>query len=74
MPVTPVQLENLALPDYLKEFRVLVLTYHGMKPLTADVHPALAAWVRGGGMLVVCDDDSRSLQRRSRVVEQRRAP
>ncbi len=46
IPVTPVQLENLALPDYLKEFRVLVLTYHGMKPLSADVHPALAAWVR----------------------------
>jgi hypothetical protein len=58
MPVTPVQLENLTLPDYLKEFRVLLLTYHGMKPLSPDVHQALAAWVKLGGMLVVCDDDA----------------
>jgi hypothetical protein len=58
MPVTPVQLENLTLPDYLKDFRVLLLTYHGMKPLSADVHQALAAWVKRGGVLVVCDDDA----------------
>lgn len=58
MPITPVQLENLTLPDYLKGFRVLLLTYHGMKPLSADVHPSLAAWVKRGGVLVVCDDDS----------------
>ena len=58
MPITPVQLENLTLPDYLKEFRVLLLTYHGMKPLSAEVHQALAAWVKGGGVLVVCDDDT----------------
>ena len=58
MPVTPVQLENLTLPDYLKDFRVLLLTYHGMKPLSAEVHQALAAWVKRGGVLVVCDDDT----------------
>ena len=57
MPVTPVQLENLTLPDYLKDFRVLLLSYHGMKPLSAEVHPALAGWVRRGGVLIVCDDD-----------------
>jgi len=34
---------------------VLMLTYHGMKPLSADVHQALAAWVKRGGVLVVCD-------------------
>jgi hypothetical protein len=37
---------------------VLLLTYHGMKPLTADVHAALAEWVKQGGRLVGCDDDS----------------
>jgi hypothetical protein len=58
IPVTPVQLENLTLPDYLKEFRVLLLSYHGTKPLSRDVHQALAAWVRRGGVLVVCDDDT----------------
>ena len=26
MPVTPVQLENVTLPDYLKGFRVLLLS------------------------------------------------
>jgi hypothetical protein len=58
IPVTPVQLENVTLPNYLKGFRVLLLTYHGMKPLSPDVHQALAAWVKGGGVLVVCDDDT----------------
>jgi len=57
MPVTPVQLENVTLPDYLKGFRVLLLSYHGLKPLSPEVHPALAAWVRRGGVLVMCDDD-----------------
>ncbi len=58
MPVTPVQLENLTLPGYLDDFRVLLLSYHGMKPLSADVHTALAAWVKRGGVLLVCDDDA----------------
>jgi hypothetical protein len=58
MPVTPVQLENVILPDYLKAFRILLITYHGMKPLSPEVHQALATWVKRGGVLVVCDDDT----------------
>lgn len=58
IPVAPVQLENVTVPHYLKDFRVLWLTYHGMKPLSADVHTALADWVKQGGRLIVCDDDS----------------
>jgi hypothetical protein len=58
LPVAPVQLENVTLPKYLDGFRVLLLTYQGMKPLTPDVHASLAEWVKGGGVLVVCDDDS----------------
>ena len=58
IPVTPVQLENVILPDYLKGFRVLLLTYNGMKPLSPDVHRSLANWVKGGGVLIVCDDDT----------------
>ena len=58
MPVTPVQLENVTLPDYLDAFRVLLLTYHGMKPLSPEVHAPLAEWVKRGGVLVVVDDDS----------------
>ncbi len=58
MPITPVQLENVSIPKYLSDFRVLLLTYCGMKPLSPEVHAALAEWVRHGGALVVCDDDS----------------
>jgi len=58
IPVTPVQLENVTVAHYLNGFKVLLLTYQGMKPLTADVHSQLADWVKGGGVLVVCDDDS----------------
>jgi hypothetical protein len=48
----------VTLPNYLKGFRILLLTYHGMKPLSPDVHRSLADWVRRGGVLVVCDDDT----------------
>jgi hypothetical protein len=58
IPVTPVQLENVTVPNYLDGFKVLLLTYQGMKPLSPDVHSQLAGWVKQGGVLVVCDDDS----------------
>ena len=57
LPVTPVQLENVTLPGFLDGQRVLMLSYQGQKPLTADVHAALADWVKKGGVLVVVDDD-----------------
>jgi hypothetical protein len=57
MPVTPVQLENVGIDHYLDGFRLLLLSYHGMKPLDAAVHTALAKWVKRGGALLVCDDD-----------------
>jgi hypothetical protein len=58
LPVTPVQLENVTVPHYLDGFRLLLLTYQGMKPLSPDVHVALTDWVRKGGVLLFCDDDS----------------
>ena len=58
IPVAPVQLENVTAPHYLDGYQVLLLTYQGMKPLTADVHAPLADWVKRGGVLVFCDDDS----------------
>jgi hypothetical protein len=58
IPVTTVQLENVTVPHYLDGFKVLLLTYQGMKPLTAEVHAQLADWVQQGGVLVVYDDDS----------------
>ena len=58
IPIAPVQLENVTIPHYLDGYHVLLLTYQGMKPLEPEVHARLADWVRGGGVLVVCDDDS----------------
>lgn len=58
LPVTPVQLENVTAPRYLDGFRVLLLSYHGMKPLNPEVHAPLADWVRRGGVLAVVDDDA----------------
>ncbi|HXC36264.1 MAG TPA: hypothetical protein VNV43_10340, partial [Candidatus Acidoferrales bacterium] len=58
MPVTPVQLENVVIPHYLDPFKILFLTYDGMKPLSPEPHIALVDWVRRGGVLVVCDDDA----------------
>jgi hypothetical protein len=57
IPIEPVQLENLTAPDYLKGYDLLLMTYHGMKPLSPDVHAPLAAWVKNGGVLVFWDDD-----------------
>lgn len=58
MPVTPVQLENVTVLRYLDGFRMLLLSYHGQKPLSPEVHAPLADWVKRGGALVVVDDDS----------------
>jgi hypothetical protein len=58
IPVTPVQLENVSLPSYLDGFRLLLMTYQGMKPLSSEVHNGIARWVKKGGTLVFADDDS----------------
>ncbi|WP_367870713.1 hypothetical protein [Luteolibacter sp. Populi] len=57
MPVTPVQLENVMLPGFLSDQKVLLLTYEGQKPQGPEVHPPLAEWVKQGGVLIVADDD-----------------
>ncbi len=58
LPVAPVQLENVTVPHYLDNFRVLFLSYDGQKPLSPEVHAPLADWVKQGGVLVVCDRDA----------------
>lgn len=57
IPAVPVQLENSTIPGALKDHRVLLMTYEGMKPMKCEVHAVLAAWVRQGGVLVFVDDD-----------------
>ena len=57
LPVEPVQMESMGLPDALKPFKVLLMTYEGMKPPTAEDSLALAQWIKSGGVLVFVDDD-----------------
>ncbi|MGH7952181.1 MAG: hypothetical protein ACREFE_09715 [Limisphaerales bacterium] len=58
VPVTPVQLENVTIPHYLDGFHILFLSYDGQKPLSPEVHPPLANWVKRGGVLIFCDKDA----------------
>lgn len=57
LPVEPVQIESATKPGFLSSYRLLLLTYEGQKPPSPEFHTALANWVRGGGALVVVDDD-----------------
>ena len=62
LPVEPVQIESTyrgsGAKDFLKQYKVLLLTYEGQKPPSPKFHEALAAWVKAGGALVVVDNDS----------------
>jgi hypothetical protein len=57
MPVEPVQLESVTADKFLSRYKLLLLTFEGQKPLKPAYNEALARWVRGGGALLVVDDD-----------------
>jgi hypothetical protein len=61
IPVEPVQIESTYEgkdpADFLRNYKLLLLTYEGQKPPSARFHQAIAAWVKAGGALVVVDDD-----------------
>ncbi|MEK6398237.1 MAG: hypothetical protein V4734_09140, partial [Terriglobus sp.] len=44
--------------DFLKQYKVLFLTYEGQKPPSPKFHEAIAEWVKAGGALVVMDNDN----------------
>jgi cell division septation protein DedD len=62
LPVEPVQIESTyrgsGAADFLKQYKVLLLTYEGQKPPSPKFHEAIAAWVKAGGALVIVDNDS----------------
>ncbi len=61
IPVEPVQIESTyrgeGAADFLKQYKLLLLTYEGQKPPSPKFHDALATWVKAGGALVVVDND-----------------
>jgi hypothetical protein len=62
IPVEPVQIESTwrgkGAAEFLKQYKILLLSYEGQKPPSPEFHTAIAAWVKAGGSLVVVDDDS----------------
>ncbi|RWY52494.1 hypothetical protein [Mucilaginibacter gilvus] len=59
VPVQTVHMENLTYTATLKNIKVLIVSYTNMKPVSAEIHIALAKWVKEGGVLIYCgrDDD-----------------
>ena len=57
VPVEAVQLEDALKPNFLSNYKLLMLSYDGQKPPRPELHDAIAAWVKAGGTLVVVDDD-----------------
>ncbi|MBD1363665.1 hypothetical protein IDJ77_07575 [Mucilaginibacter sp. ZT4R22] len=59
VPVQTVHMENLSYAATLKNIKVLIVSYSNMKPVSAEIHAALAKWVKKGGVLIYCgrDDD-----------------
>ena len=59
IPVQPVQLDNVArFPNYLRDYKVLVLSYEFIKPETPAINQALAEWVAQGGLLLYAGADT----------------
>ena len=56
LPLQIVQLEALERPGYLDGMEILLLSYDGMKPPSAEIHAVLARWVEQGGVLIVFGD------------------
>ena len=71
MPVEPVQLENAPITAGLGPYKVLLMTYEGMKPMKPEVHKVLADWVKRR-VPGVPRRRPRPLQRRQGVVERPR--
>lgn len=52
VPVQVAQLERTPDKDYLKPYKVLLLSYDILKPMKPEYNQAIADWVKKGGVLV----------------------
>ena len=57
IPVQVAQLERVVEKDYLKPYKVLLLSYDIMKPMKPEYNQAIADWVKAGGVLVFFGGD-----------------
>ena len=57
IPVEVAQLERVVEKDYLKPYKVLLLSYDIMKPVKPEINQAIADWVKAGGVLVLFGGD-----------------
>jgi len=53
VPVQVIPAERAVEAGYLERFRLLLVTYDLFKPLDPALHARIAAWVRGGGRLLL---------------------
>jgi len=56
IPVEVAQLERVTEKDYLKPYKVLLLSYDIMKPMKPEYNQAIADWIKAGGVLVYVGD------------------
>ena len=62
IPVSTVHIENTGFPDTWKGLKVLIMSYSNMKPMKSEFHNNIAEWVKNGGVLVYCGDDTDAYQ------------
>lgn len=55
IPISSVPIERSADKNYMKNFRLLMLSYEAWKPHKEKYHNQLLAWVNNGGTLIVFD-------------------
>lgn len=53
IPIQVAQLERTSEKNYLKPYKVLVVSYDMMKPIDPAYNKALASWVNSGGTLII---------------------
>ncbi len=59
VPTQPVQLDNVArFPNYINDYKVLVLSYEFIKPETPAINQSLAEWIAQGGALIYVGADT----------------
>ncbi len=59
VPTQPVQLDNVArFPNYIGDYKVLVLSYEFIKPETPAINQSLAEWIAQGGALIYVGADT----------------